>query len=346
MIAILVPVAASAQTPASTAPTLRLGATIFADYTVQETPKVTDATGAPVTGSAFNVTRTYINFSGSVTPRFSYRITPDITRVSDAGSNVSGSLVFRLKYAYGQMRVGSRTTVKFGLHQTPMISAQEDVYRYRFQGTSFVEREGGLASADAGVSVNTTLPDGYGDVTVGFYNGEGYKKPETNDQKALMIRATVRPLPSHALGKGLRVIGYYHTDHYVQGAPRKRVAGSVMFEQVRFNAGVDVIRRVDQPTPTAVEVTGTGYSFFINPFFDKKGQGVEGLVRFDSFDPDSDSDLVGKRSRLLAGAAYWFPRQDGATAAVLAHMEQVRLSGLTATRTTNRTFALNLLIAF
>jgi hypothetical protein len=152
-------------------------------------------------------------------------------------------------------------------------------------------------------------------------------------------------MPAHALGKGLRIIGYYHADHYVQGAPRTRAAGSIMFEHARLNAGADFIRRVDQPAPASREVTGEGYSFFVTPFFGEKGRGLEGLLWYDVFDPDTD--VVGERQRLIAGAAYWFPRQGSATAAVLAHMEQVRQSAAaTPMRTIERRFALNLLIVF
>jgi hypothetical protein len=338
------PPAQAAPAPAPFTPAVRVGVTVFADYTLTETPKTTDATGSAVTMDSFNLTRSYINVTGTITPRISFRVTPDIIRETGTGSSLNGSLTFRLKYAYGQMRVGKETTVRLGVQPTPLIDGQEGVYRYRFQGTSFVEREGGLSSSDLGLAVLTPLPNGYGDVHVGLYNGEGYSRPEVNDQKALMMRATVKPMPNHKVGKGLRVIGFYLADHYVQGAPRTRAAASAMFEHTRFNAGVDVIRRVDQATPAGREITGDGYSFFVTPFFDEKGKGLEGLLRFDAFDPDAD--VVGERSRLIAGVAYWFPRHGTATAAVLGHMEQVRQSGATPTRTTERRFSLNMLINF
>lgn len=344
---ILVPAAAMAQTGATPpfAPSIRVGVTVFADYTLTETPTATDATGDAVTLNEFNLTRSYFNVTGTVTPRISFRVTSDIARETGLGSGLNGSLMFRLKYAYGQLRVGENTQVRLGMQPTPLIDAQESVYRYRFQGTSFVEREGGLNSSDLGLTIVTSFPSGYGDVQVGVYNGEGYSRPEVNDRKALMMRATLKPMPTHTLAKGLRIIGYYHADRYVQGAPRTRAAGSVMFEHARLNAGADIVRRVDQPAPASREVTGEGYSFFVTPFFGEKGRGLEGLLRYDAFDPDTD--VAGERQRLIAGAAYWFPRQGGATAAVLAHMEQVRQSGAaTSMRTTERRFALNLLIAF
>lgn len=333
---------AAAQAPA--VPSIRVGVMIFADYTVNETPKVTDANGDQVTLSGFNLTRSYINVIGNVTNRVGFRVTPDMVRNTDAGSGLSGSLVFRVKYAYAQFRAGNDTMIRLGLQPTPMIDGQESVYRYRFQGTSFAEREGGLQSADAGLTVSTPLPKGYGDVHVGLYNGEGYSRSEVNNKKALMMRATFKPLPAHAIAKGLRLIGYYHSDSYVKEAPRTRAAASAMFEHRRFNLGVDFMRRVDQPTPASPEVTGQGVSFFVTPFFQEKGRGVEGFFRFDAFDPDVD--VAGKRHRLITGVAYWFPRQGAATAAVLAHMEQVRLSGPTPTRTSERRFTLNLLINY
>lgn len=341
------PGVAAGQPPAaasSTPETTRVGVTIFADYTLTETPKVTDANGKQVTSSAFNLTRSYINVTGNVSSRISFRLTPDITRNTDPSGALSGNLVFRIKYAFAQMRVGNDTVIRLGVQPTPLIDGQEGVYRYRFQGTMFVEREGGLNSSDVGLTVMKPLPGGFGDVHAGFYNGEGYTKSEVNDQKALMVRATFRPLPDHRVGKGLRLIGYYHRDHYVQNAPRTRVAASAMFEHARFNAGVDFLRRVDQPAVSSTEVTGRGYSMFVTPFFKEKGVGLEGLVRFDSFDPDTS--IAGKRNRLITGVAYWFPRERSANAAILAHMEQVRMSGLLPTRTTERRYTLNMLITF
>ena len=343
-----VPAAAAGQTAVAPPPTpepTRVGVTIFADYTVTETPKVTDANGNLVTLNGFNLTRSYINVTGAITPRISFRVTPDIVRNSDSAGALAGNLVFRIKYAFAQFRLGADTNVRLGIQPTPLIDGQEGVYRYRFQGTSFAEREGGLQSADVGLTVSKPLPSGFGDVFVGVYNGEGYTRPEVNQMKALMMRATVRPLRNHDVGKGLRLIGYYHVDSYAKTLPRTRAAASAMFEHTRFNAGVDFMQRVDQPTPASVETTGRGVSFFVTPFFQEKGNGLEGLLRFDSFDPDVD--IAGKRNRLIAGLAYWFPKPGGGTAALLAHMEQVRMSGpLVPMRTTERRFTLNMLITF
>ena len=338
------PQATPTPTPTPAAPSIRVGVTIFADYTVNETPKITDANGDQVTLNGFNLTRSYINVIGNVTERLGFRVTPDIVRNSDAASGLNGSLMFRVKFAYAQLRAGNDTLIRLGLQPTPLIDGLEGAYRYRFQGTLFAEREGGLQSADAGLTVLTPLPKGYGDVHVGVYNGESFSRAEVNNMKALMMRATLKPLPAHDLAKGLRLVGYYHIDNYAEDAPRTRAAASAQFEHTRFNAGVDYMRRVDQPTRASAEVTGQGVSFFVTPFFQEKGRGVEGLFRFDNFDPDVE--LPGTRHRLITGLAYWFPRPGPATAAVLAHVEQVRMSGVTPMRTTERRFTLNVFINY
>ena len=66
--------------------------------------------------------------------------------------------------------------MRLGIQQTPWVDFEEGIYRYRFQGTVFSEREGLLSSADAGASFHYTLPSNYGDLHAGLYNGEGYNK--------------------------------------------------------------------------------------------------------------------------------------------------------------------------
>jgi len=331
----------AAAAPAPFVPSIRVGATIFADYTVVDAPKVRDAAGRSVTGNAFNLMRSYINVTGSVTDRISFRITPDIVLQSD--TSVAGSQMFRLKFAYFNVALPHDMSLRAGMQQTPFVDGQESVYRYRFQGLSFSERDAALASADIGLSWRAPLGK-YGDVHVGVYNGEGFTRPEVNEQKALMARVTVRPLPDHSVAKGLRLTGYYHGDAYVKDAPRTRAMGTVWFEHARFNAGLDLLKKIDQPLPTVTKVTGEGLSVFVTPFFDRKGRGLEGLLRMDFFDPNVD--VAGSQRRLIAGVAYWFPKPGTATAALLANVEQLSYRGGAVTRPTDRKFGVHALITF
>jgi hypothetical protein len=91
-----------------------------------------------------------------------FRITPDISRETGSGSSLNGSMVFRLKYGYAQINLDDwlwrGSSVRAGMIQTPLVDFEESVYRYRFQGPTFTDREGCLTSADVGVSFRTQFP--------------------------------------------------------------------------------------------------------------------------------------------------------------------------------------------
>src|SRR5213593_4573970 len=188
---------AAGYTPPDDTPSIRVGAVIYPDYTYTLNPETTDGAGNTIHFSQFNISRSYINITGNISHIVAFRITPDIARETSTFSNLVGSLEFRVKYAYGQLNLDDWMTrgswTRFGIQQTPWLDFAEGIYRYRWQGTMFVEREGYFASADAGASFHYNLPSNYGDIHVGVSNGENYNKAEANDQKAIMIRGTVRP---------------------------------------------------------------------------------------------------------------------------------------------------------
>jgi hypothetical protein len=318
---------AAGYVPPDDTQAIRLGAVIFYDYTYQKEPKITDTAGNLISPSAFNVARTYINVTGNISHVVAFRITPDITRETFTGPALSGSLVFRLKYGYAQFNLDDwlwrGSFVRMGIQQTPFIDYEESVYRYRFQGTVQAERDGGMSSADAGVSFRTLFPRNYGEVYLGLYNGEGYQQRDPNDQKAFLIRGTVRPLPeAGAILRNIRLTAFYFGDHYVKDAVRERFIFNTIFEHKYFNVGFDWMTRTDQQLPTNSEVDSDGYSFWVTPFFKEKGNGPEALIRVDGFKPNSDLD--GRQTRVIVGGAYWFPHPGGnATAAILVDWEQV-----------------------
>ena len=168
--------------PVDDTPSVKVGGTIYADYTYTAEPTALDANGNPYNPASFNVSRAYINVTGNVSHLVSFRITPDITRETGSGSSLNGSYTVRLKYAFGQFNfdnsLGKGSWARLGLQQTPLVDYEENIYRYRFQGTTFADREGYLTSSDAGASFHYNFPANYGDVHVGYYNGDGYSKSE------------------------------------------------------------------------------------------------------------------------------------------------------------------------
>jgi hypothetical protein len=318
---------AAGYTPPDDTPSIRVGVTIYADWSYQPSPETTDADGNVINPNAFNVTRSYINVTGQVSHIVAFRITPDVVRESGlltlgSGSSISNdSLVFRVKYAFAQFNLDDWMTkgswVRLGIQQTPLLDYEEGIYRYRFQGTTFTEREGFYNSADAGASFHYNFPANYGDVHVGVYDGEGYAKTDPNDQKAIEIRGTVRPFAAAMpMLRGLRVTGFYFGDHYIRNAERTRAVGQVTYESTYVNAGFDAIKASDQTSVKVVDVDASGWSWWATP---KKplinGSSVEALLRYDHLRPNTSLDA--NRTRSIAGIAYWFPHQGTVSAALM-----------------------------
>ena len=335
-------------------PSVKVGGTIFADYTYVDSPTAKDAAGNVIHPSSFNVARAYINITGNLFHRVSYRITPDVSRETGSGSSLAGSQNFRLKYAFAQLNLDDWTThgswVRFGIQQTPYIDFHEGIYRYRFQGPIFADREGFLPSSDAGISGRWMFPGGYGDVHAGFYNGEGYNRAEANDEKAFQLRASVRPLPLGGVWKGLRVTGFYDADHYLQDAKRTRAILETTFEHDRVNAGLTYLTARDQPAANGATTRAKGWSAWVTPRIyvpndpEQPRGSIELLLRHDSLEPNSNSDQ--KRDRNIAGVSYWLPTPKGVTAAVLLDYDSLKQKNYSPARPDDTRYGVHILLNF
>lgn len=339
---------AAGYTPPDDTPSIKVGATIFADYTVTFKPDAKDADGNDITPNSFNVGRAYINVTGNISHRIAFRITPDIVRETGTGSSLNGSLTFRLKYAYAQFNLDDWMTrgswIRFGQQQTPWVDFMEGVYRYRFQGTIFEDREGYLSSSDFGGSFHYNFKGNYGDLHAGVYNGDAYNRAEPNDQKGFMVRGTVRPLRTHPVLRGMRVTGFYDHDAYVKDAERRRSILAVTFEHAHVNAAFDYLWTTDQTRAANAKVDGQGWSAWITPKQTAGNVGWEGLLRFDSIEPNQDAP--GKRLRTIAGVAYWFPHQGSVTTALLLDYENVDNKDFVPVRSDEQRLAVHMLVNF
>jgi hypothetical protein len=338
---------AAGVTPADDTPKINVGVTIFADYTFVDAPTAKDVDNNTIHQSSFNASRAYINVTGNLNHFISFRITPDIARETGSGASLSGSQEYRLKYAFAQFGLDDWTTkgswVRLGLQQTPIIDYTEQIYRYRFQGTVFVERSGLQVSSDAGLSGRYVLPGNYGDLHGGFYNGEGYQRAETNNEKAFMLRGSFRPLPLGGIWKGLRVTGFVDEDHYVQGARRRRMLEQVTFEHPLVNAGLDVVQAKDRTSITKTEVEGKGWSVWATPKLGTKGW--ELLFRHDEFTPNRSASNQ-KQKRDIEGVAYWFQGLQKVTCALLLDRDSFKQPDFSPARPTDTRYALKLLINY
>ncbi|HEY1307393.1 MAG TPA: porin [Vicinamibacterales bacterium] len=337
--------------------------TLFPQFNLQTEPQITDAAGNDVRRSAFDIGRAYINVTGQLSHIIAFRITPDITRQSGlvtpgpGGTISNDSLVFRIKYAFAQFNLDDwmqrGSWVRLGIQQTPWVEFDEGIYRYRFQGTTFAERQPlptTMTSADAGVSFHYNFPANYGDVHVGVYNGENYTRPETNDQKSIELRGTIRPFAQGApILRGLRGHFVWYGDNYVSDAGRTRVMGNATYEHKYANIGFEYLTARDQILPTVPSVSSHGYSIWATPrkpFEDQSSW--EALLRYDHWTPNTSSlpappatsPFPGvtllqdqHQNRYIAGVAYWFPHQGNVSAAIMLDYDAQSFDNITTPET-------------
>jgi len=344
---------AAGYTPPDDTPSIRVGVTIYTDYTYQDSPTATDLDGNTINPSSFNVSRSYINITGNLSHLVAFRITPDIVRESGLvtlGQVTNDSLIFRIKYAFAQFNLDDWMTkgswVRLGIQQTPLLDYEEGIYRYRFQGTTFTEREGYYNSADAGASFHYNFPSNYGEVHAGIYNGEGYARPDPNDQKAFEIRGTVRPFATGMPQlRGLRITGFWFADNYIKDAERSRTVEQVTYESNYLNAGFDAIQANDQLSIKMTDVGSNGWSWWATP---KKpypnGSSIEALLRYDHLRPNTGADAT--RTRFIGGVAYWFPHQGNVTSALLLDYDGQTFHDFPTSQPAQKRIALHALINF
>ena len=366
----LAPTAAAQVTPAAgynppdDTPSIKIGATIFADYTYQSKPTSTDAAGNTINPSSFNVARAYLNVTGNLSHIVAFRVTPDVTRETGSGSSLNGSLTLRLKYAYAQINLDdwlpAGSWIRVGQQQTPYIDYTEGIYRYRFQGNIFPERQGYMSSSDVGVSFHSVLPDNYGDFHLGYYNGEGYSKAEVNNEKGFMARLSVRPIPRDPIMKGWRVTGYMTLDHYMENAQRNRYVVQTTYEHRFVNVGVDFLKTKDKASSALTNgvdlnptLTGTGIAFWATP---KKGfangSSLEGLIRYDHMKPGGAvsggviNSPDGINKEIIGGVAYWFPRKGNVSYAVMFDIDSATYSDWLPVKPTSTKYYVHTLLNF
>lgn len=329
---------AAGYTPPDDTPSLRVGMTFYGNHTYQQAPLAVDAEGNTYHPDSFDVTRSYLNFTGNLSHIVAFRLTPDISRASGSTASNNNSLVFRVKYAYGQFNLDDwsgkwkQTWLRLGANQTPFVDWEEGVYRYRFQGTVFSERVGRLTSSDFGFSFHTNLPDNYGEIHTGLYNGEGYSQVEANSRKAFQTRVTIRPLPKGGLTmRGLRLTAFYDKDNYLKRDVKNRLVLMALFEHPHVVASFEVLDATDRPTAASPLSHGRGYSIWATPILKQKGVGPELLLRWDSYVPNrgavDSTNKTKKQNLLIVGPSYWFPHQGTVSMSVLADLEIVTNPG-------------------
>lgn len=279
-----------AAAPTTTAPAISFGILSFLQYSAE----LHEQDGY----NAFDVTRGYFDVHARLSPRVRARFTPDVRPTTDA--TLATNLALRLEYAYLEADVSKHTSFVFGMHETPWLTFEESVNRYRVQGPMFAEREG-LIPGPSDVGASLWARGDRAEFHVGVYNGEGYGRAEQDKYKSVQGRVSVRAFADDSNATSVHLSGFYSYGWYARDRPRNVaiVMGSV--ESPHVAATAQYLSATDNPF-IARDVERRGMSFFGEG---RRGPtGWAGIGRLDLFDPDASNDNDSRR-RYIFGGAHW-----------------------------------------
>ena len=297
----------AAAAPAASAPAVTFGVLSFLQYDAE----LHEQDGY----NAFDVTRGYFDVHARLSDRIRARFTPDVRPTTDA--TLATNLALRLEYAYLEAKVSDRASIVFGMHETPWLTFEESVNRYRVQGPMFAEREG-LIPGPSDLGASLWMRTDRADFHVGIYNGEGYGRAEEDKYKSIQGRGTYRLYADDSAATSVHLSGFYSYGWYARDRPRNVAIAMASYEQPHVVATAQYLSATDNPF-VARDVERRGMSFYGEG---RQGQtGWAGIGRFDIFDPDRSNDSDTRR-RYIFGGAHWSQWGRGRLGIVVT-MEQV-----------------------
>ena len=176
----------------------------------QETPEVFKPSGKPIirvfsnahtsfadgeSQSAFELTRVYLGYEHQFSKEFSGTVVYDVGNPGVGKFQMSAFV----KNAYLNYEKNN-LSIDFGLISTTQFKVQESFWGYRYMLKSFQDEYDFASSADMGTSVTYKFNDIIS-ADVAIYNGEGYKKIQSDTYFKPTLGITLTPV------KGLIVRG-------------------------------------------------------------------------------------------------------------------------------------------
>lgn len=217
---------------------VRIGTLLYGDYRFythtgfgpQELTQIIRPGPGNDSFNSFDITRTYLNFFFTPTQDILFRVTPNIylangTAYADkfgkagaVGSNLDGSLDYRLKYAYLQYakffdHAGPMKgdTVTFGSQPNPLVGWEEDLYNYRYVNLTPWNYLS-LSSSQVGLTMQGPIKFNglqYVDYDIGGFNDATFHAFEQTNNKQVMGRVSVYPFGAEWRFDGLGLTGFY-----------------------------------------------------------------------------------------------------------------------------------------
>jgi hypothetical protein len=147
----------------------------------------------------FDLDRAYLNFRAPAGDHMSIRVTTDVYQQRDSTRDqYYRGWAVRLKYAYAQYDyirgpgLELKAVARLGMLHTPIIDYEEQFWPRGIAQTA-VEQNGYFSSSDLGFATLVTMPNRWGELYGGVYNGSGYTSRENDRFKDYGARLTITP---------------------------------------------------------------------------------------------------------------------------------------------------------
>ncbi|MBN1348174.1 hypothetical protein JXJ21_02075 [candidate division KSB1 bacterium] len=230
-----------------------------------------------------------------------------------------------MRYSFEKLSFITNGFIEFGLVHRPWLDFEQNINRYRVQGTMFLERVGILKSADYGLTFSGLLggkmddtfitnvsgnnPGRYGSFAFGIYNGGGYEAIEKNNNKIVESRLTVRPFPVFFPGMQVSWIAACGKGNAKTSPDLSVNSGFISLEHERIILTGFYYWGTGNLEGSAVDNIGNsykqnGYSVFgeLKLFFNKR---LRAMARFDTIDDEFHAGDWFKRD-FIGGLSFYF----------------------------------------
>lgn len=217
---------------ATTAPTLTPSLDVIAQYALRDT-RAQD--GSSSWFHQFEVPRVWLGLEASEGDAHGRVILEGVRSAGDGALiGIGGnSIVGRVREAWAGYRAFDALEIRAGIVPTLVIPTLDATWALRALGPTSLEAYRLTSPADLGAAASYTLPDGYGALSAGAFNGEGYTNRELNRGKSSAFSALIRPMPRGVLAP-LALFASYERGSAGTGSSRAdRLVGAIAFTDER-----------------------------------------------------------------------------------------------------------------
>ncbi|RME90418.1 MAG: hypothetical protein D6767_06895 [Candidatus Hydrogenedentota bacterium] len=258
----------------------------------------------------FEISRVYLRFTHKLNEHTKIHATTDVGREDLDNDGKKDKLGVYLKYAYARYGAISKDQqkgsfawyVQGGIFATPWIETSDSFRKYRFVVKTSTDDYKLDSSADLGVGTKLFFADRLLTLETSLTNGEGYKKPETNNYKK--VRGMLGIHPSLGLKKSsLFFFGAYNQTEVKTYDTVAGPAAQLAFGPVRLQVSFFLTQQNSNGTKTEGNVAAVFLAWSLQ---DLIGSPFELFTSYSRYD---ESKASGDETQKIIGGLTYRPVQ-------------------------------------